>query len=147
MILLAIDPGEDTGWAIFLHGKLARCGCSRPDEVIPGVSPDRVIIENPQIYPGRTAKAPPKNILSLARKVGRYEERFRAAKITLVSPHDWKGSVDPDVFTNRILSYMDEQEKTILAMAGVTSSKQHNTIDAIGLGKYFLRTYCSNRIA
>lgn len=139
--LLAIDPGASTGWALFIEAggwHLSACGVAKPDDhAWTPLAPskiDRVVIENPQIYPN--SKARPADVITLARVVGRYEERFSEAKsVTLVTPHQWKGSVDGDVFTKRIEGALTPQEATILSMRRYT----HDTLDAIGLGKWALK--------
>ena len=97
--------------------------------------PDIVVIENPQIYPH--SKARPSNILQLARVVGRYEERFKGARQKLVSPHEWKGSINGDIFTARICAAMTPAERQLLR--SISDGVVHNAIDAVGLGKWAFR--------
>lgn len=47
-------------------------------------------------------------------------------------PHDWKGTVNGDTFTNRILERLSDTEKR--AIVHVSDSVDHNTIDGVGVG-------------
>lgn len=47
-------------------------------------------------------------------------------------PRDWKGTVDGDVFTDRILERLSVTEKA--AITRVSESVDHNTIDGVGVG-------------
>jgi hypothetical protein len=140
--LLAIDPGADTGIALFFIGPdcqpvLVNANVVSPDDVAwARFMPDIVIIETPRIYPHSRAR--PNDILKLARIVGRYQERFKGARgIRLVEPHEWKGSVDGDIMTKRIESALTPSEMGITK--GLPKSTAHNAVDAIGLGKWSFR--------
>lgn len=139
--LLAIDPGANTGIALFFLGPdcppvLVSAAVVSPDAWVgDSTLPDIVVIENPQIYPH--SKARPADVLTLARIVGRYEERFKDAKQRLVLPHEWKGSVPGDIMTERIKAALSPMEKERISF--LCKSVAHNAIDAIGLGKWALR--------
>jgi hypothetical protein len=143
MTLLAIDPGACTGWAAFRHGALYGAGVMAPedDDVAAWgtvMRMDLVVIENPRIYPRQ--KANPNDILKLARCVGRYEERFgrsARARVQLVEPHDWKGSIPKEIMTNRIESELTFAEQAVLPE--LPKTKRHNMLDAVGLGKWAMR--------
>lgn len=144
--LLAIDPGARTGWALFIElagvFRLSACGVASPTEppTWPGMKKiDQVVIENPVIYPNQ--KARPKDILTLARIVGRYQERFDASPIELVEPREWKGSIDGDVMIHRIEGAFDAGDKRIVDtyLSKMSTTNRGNAIDAIGLGKWALR--------
>lgn len=47
-------------------------------------------------------------------------------------PRDWKGTVDGDTFTDRILERLSDTEKA--AITRVSESVDHNTIDGVGVG-------------
>lgn len=47
-------------------------------------------------------------------------------------PHDWKGTVDGDVFTDRIIERLSVIEKSNITH--VSESVDHNTIDGVGVG-------------
>lgn len=145
--LLTIDPGLRTGWAYFRRWvergwQLDGAGVVEPNVSLGVSSPDIVIIENPQIYPH--SKARPADILKLARLVGRYEERFRRASLTLlVAPRDWKGTIDGDIMVTRIEAGFTAEERMIAT--AYKGGYRHNMIDAIGLGKWSVRMLPSVR--
>ena len=58
-------------------------------------------------------------------RFSRFEER------RFFLPRDWKGTIDPDVMTRRIVSALTESERLVIKSVG---SKDHNTIDAVGIG-------------
>jgi len=51
-----------------------------------------------------------------------------------VTPRQWKGTVDGDIFLTRITKRLDERELGLLDTCGAIDSLKHNVIDAIGLG-------------
>ena len=138
--LLALDPGARTGWAFFRRWPhegwvLEGAGVVTPAESLGVSHPDFVVIENPQIYPN--SKARPADILTLARLVGRYEERFRKTKVLLVLPRQWKGTIDGDVMIARIEAALTPDEAAVCA--AYQGGYGHNMIDAIGLAKWAVR--------
>lgn len=147
--VMAIDPGLDTGWAVFDDaGALVRCGLGDPPPSC-GVS---VIIERPQVYSRRASPGDPNNLITLAIQVGRYTERVstQGSKYEHVLPHDWKGSLDSDICCRRVANSLTAAEKnTLFAVLSplarkpmtddfLTSGKRHNVIDAVGLGLWAL---------
>ena len=88
--LLSIDPGAATGVALFFIGPdcapvLVNANVFAPDDVASArYMPDIVVIEDPQIYPH--SKARPGDILTLAKLVGRYQERFKNCRVRLRPP-------------------------------------------------------------
>lgn len=136
-MILAIDPGRDTGWAILDdNGVLVDAGLGKPLSTYVGP----VIIERPQIYPGRGTRVNPNDLITLAIQVGEYTEFFRSrgCAIEHVLPHCWKGSVDPDVLCRRIVAALPSAEASRLdsCISNVPKSKQHNVIDAVGIAKW-----------
>lgn len=142
MNLLAIDPGAHTGWAYFDRGILRSCGVASPDDHFFSARIQMVAIENPRIYPDGS-QARPNDILTLARIVGRYQERYtgNAEYIQLVEPRGWKGTINGDVMVNRIKEQMTGEEALTYLQGtfGVAKSYAHNAVDAIGLGKWAIR--------
>jgi hypothetical protein len=88
-----------------------------------------VVIENPRIYP--TTKRP-NDILTLARIVGRFEERYCDVRVRLVTPREWKGTLPKALMAKRILAALTPWEKVFEKSWGP------DAIDAIGLGKWAL---------
>ena len=133
MRLLALDPGNSTGWAFFNDGVLQACGwCKGPSQLnAPFV--DHVVIENPKVYP--RSKVNPNDLMTLARMVGRYEERFTHLPTKLIFPREWKGTISKPIMLRRIRSEMTPGELLLLG------KNPDDTVDAIGLGRYTLRMY------
>jgi len=140
-MLLAIDPGNDTGWALFDNGRrLAACGLGEPE--LPGPVDD-LIIECPELRPH--GEKNPNAILKLARNAGEWCGRLRAIpRQRYVRPNDWKGSTSKSISHARTWGKLDDKEKDIVDAAfksaagrdGMAASKRHNVLDAIGLGLF-----------
>jgi hypothetical protein len=140
MRLLAIDPGAQTGFAVFERvGPGAPWNLIQANVLPPGlnlpmvVAPDIVVIEMPKVYPNGRAR--PNDLMTLACIVGRYQERYRNAKQHLVYPRNWKGSIDGDIMSARIKAALTPHEQGLAA----TFKFDHNMLDAIGMGKWALR--------
>lgn len=138
--LLAIDPGAHTGMAQFATRiiddhttwMLVHAQMVSPDDVDGYATPDIVVLECPNRIFGY---ARPEDIIKLATVAGRYMERYRGARVHVVAPHDWKGSVDKKIMTARIRAALTPAEAKFIPTCG----KVDDIIDAIGLGKWALR--------
>lgn len=139
-MLLAIDPGADMGWSLFGTGprstnELRACGLNQFPII---TDPFSVLIERPRIYPKQ--KARPNDIITLALRAGECGGRFNScgAVVDYVEPHAWKGNVPKAVHHRRVLGALAPQERAILdgALVGIAKSKQHNVLDAVGLGLF-----------
>ncbi len=136
-MLLAIDPGADTGWALFDScRRLMACGLGQPT----GIYPRAVVIECPKLRP--RGEKNPNAILLVARNAGEWGGRYKDAVVAYVTPNEWKGSTPKDVSGKRTLGKLDPKELAILEAAfaahpgrnGMAPSKRHNVLDAIGIG-------------
>lgn len=138
---LAIDPGADTGWALFGEAnQLVECGLlpSKNFHNLPlYLSGQRAWVECPRLRP---REVNPNSILTLARTAGECAGllRARGMSVTYVTPNDWKGSTRKETSHQRILARLSAGETQILALAfrDVAKSKQHNVLDAVGIGLY-----------
>jgi hypothetical protein len=135
-VLLAIDPGQATGWALLdLAGRLLHCGLNNPPDALPTAS--RVVVERPRIYPGGRTKNP-NDVLSVAINAGEWAGRYQARgfKTEYVEPQRWKGSVPKEIHHPRIFAKLLPSEQVVVADAGkgIAPSKRHNMLDAIGIG-------------
>lgn len=137
-MLLAIDPGEHTGWALFNSDKqLVDCGLGdarKSPKFGPLVS---VTIEQPVIYP--RMKARPNDIVTLALGAGEWAGIFRPlAPVEYVEPSKWKGSVPKAKHQPRIWAKLTETEFAIVERAFVAGkvpkSLKNNVVDAVGIG-------------
>lgn len=89
----------------------------------------RVILEFPRIYPrAAQQKGDLNDLLDLAGVDGAIAGLFSGCEILHVFPSDWKGQVPKPIMTKRIYSKLSEAEKAVLA------NKDHNTLDAVGIG-------------
>ncbi len=143
-MLLAIDPGADTGWALFDSARrLTACGLGSP--VLPGRLIEDVLIECPKLRP--RGEKNPNAILLVARNAGEWAGRLEgqtAGRIRYVTPNDWKGSTSKDISHARLWAKLDPKEQAIVDKAfaeapgrnGLAPSKRHNVLDAIGIGLY-----------
>lgn len=140
-MLLAIDPGSYTGWALFdeniLGHFLCECGLVIParwDTLVSLASQwePSVIIEEPTIYPH--SKARPADVMALQLKVGQLKGRFEAigCQVELVQPRTWKRQVPKPIHNIRTLKALSDAERRI------AKGKRHDVIDAIGLGLWKL---------
>jgi hypothetical protein len=152
-MLLAIDPGESTGWALYASGRLVACGLGDPrsHEKHRVSDIDTVVIEHPLIYAGGRTKNPNSVLKTLAVSVGRwigtYEQRAPTAVIETVLPVQWKGSVPKDIHHAREWAALGAVEQAVVTSAfvnrpsradNVRPSLRHNVLDAVALGVWKL---------
>lgn len=158
-MLLSIDPGTVSGWALFAdpdqnsgQGRLLSTGLCL-DHIPQQVT--RVVIERPVIYPGGRTKNP-NDVLLVAVAAGEWGGLARARGIPYeyVEPARWKGQVDKDIQHARDWACMLDVEREVAIGAGrliapkakalsfpcklTTSDKRHNMLDAIGIGLFAL---------
>ena len=141
---VAIDPGLDTGVALFdAEHALTGAHLDDPrnlDGFFQGVhKPRYVVIEKPRVYQRIKSKGDPNDLITLAVRVGEYKQYFLSlgAKVNLVWPSEWKGQQDKTLNNQRVIDALAPLERNRLkgALKYVPTSKQNNVIDAIGLGK------------
>lgn len=143
--LVAIDPGKRTGWALFRHERLKVCGYVKVIELDKIPSAPQVLIEQPRWYP-HERKIDLNDLLDLSVLVGEIKENHcrRYAKVKLVFPRTWKGSVPKPIMSQRIYKTLTAEERVLLPLKrGHKVSKSaldhdHNVLDAVGLGLWKL---------
>lgn len=95
------------------------------------------LIERQRVYPGpRGKKTDPNDLVDLSGVVGAIAYAAFAAAIPEVLgvfPAEWKGQVPKEVMNARVLARLAEAEKECL------HSKDHNTLDAVGIGLYYTK--------
>ncbi len=128
-MLLAIDPGTDTGWAVFDGSMLVACGLRVP----PVGRWERVLIEVPKFRPG---DKDPQALIVLATKAGEWGGIYRDSKPEYLTPNDWKGSTPKPISNARVLAALKSNEGLLFdrATKGVAVGKVHNVLDAVGIG-------------
>ncbi len=131
-------PGNNTGRARFVCGKLMHAELWTHQRVPDVLPTDNAIIELPQIYPGPRDEDP-NDLIQVARCVGQWECELRRAGATvrLVHPREWKGSVPKTVHNARVLAALTDAERARLPK--LPASKLHNVLDAVGLGLWLLK--------
>lgn len=137
-MLLAIDPGAFTGWALFEAECLIGCGLVTPSnwgDLVATATPRRpaIILEEPTLYPH--SKARPADVMALQLKVGELKGRFEAVGclVELVQPRSWKGSVP------KAISHARASKKLTNAERALVEGKRHDVWDAVALGLWRLR--------
>jgi hypothetical protein len=145
-MLLAIDPGADTGWAVYDScRRLTACGLYDGDRniTLPSVEPGaRVLIECPRLRP--RGEKNPNSILLVARKAGEWAGRFHHHAVEYLLPNDWKGTTDKKIDHPRTWARLDDKERAIVdayfrsahGRQGLAPSRRHNVLDALGIGLF-----------
>lgn len=90
---------------------------------------DRVVIEKPRIYPNMRGKDP-NDLLDVLGAGAAFAGLCSPGAVVTRYPSEWKGQVPKSVMNKRVLLAMTEVERARMEEAG---SKDHNTLDAIGL--------------
>ena len=141
--LATVDPGRGLGWAIFRDSRLVASGLFDGTDLV-GVTlrlkslyrehrPSMGVIEIPQVYQQRLQKGDPNDLIGVAVLAGVAVATMAPyCQAELVHPRVWKGQRPKDVDNRWTLSQLDADE---LAVAG----KNHNVLDAIGLGLWQLK--------
>lgn len=140
-MLITIDPGACTGWAVWDDDGLMNCGIFEAGSDSMPVRPNgtySVWIEYPVIYP--RSKARPSDILTLAKIAAQYGGAYRemGCVVTYVEPAQWKGQLSKKISHDRIWASLNatEQEKARRLLSSVSPKKRENALDAIGIGQW-----------
>jgi len=142
--LIAIDPGKFTGIAVFRNGVLetaferywSTLGEQAIDmkSLMDNIRPSSAVIELPQVYPVRSWKGDPNDLIKVAVQVGVCIASFaHYCQVKLVTPKEWKGQTPKKIDNQRTLDQLAEQERKQI------SKKSSHVLDAIGLGLWELR--------
>lgn len=138
--LITIDPGTKSGISVWQDGLLVYAGAldyydSKTLPLTSHTPLDVGLIEVPTIY-REASKADPKNIITLAIKVGVWAQVLRTEgrcyEVRGVEPRTWKGQVPKKVHHERILAALSDHEQSICP-------RQPDALDAVGLGLWYLR--------
>lgn len=153
-LTLAIDPGVHAcGCALFLDDELALAeyvrewqsehawsgtGAAVWDWAIKACwGPEyhkTLVIEKPQIYPGPKQENP-NNLLDLTGVGGYIAGCVGADRLVTVLPRQWKGQVPKAAMNERIFDKLTNVERGRIIRHG---AKDHNTLDAVGIGLFHL---------
>ena len=103
-----------------------------------GVEPFQLVIELPRVYPASHQKGDQNDLIQLAGVVGTLGGALSdVASRRSIYPRDWKGSMDADVFIERIKQRLGAAEHLRVELPSC-SSLHHNIWDAIGIGLHAL---------
>lgn len=155
-MLITIDPGACTGWALWGNdGVLRSCGLFEAGGDPAPVSLEgkywSVCIEYPVIYPRSTAR--PADLLALAKIAAQYGGAYTqlGAFVSYVEPATWKGQLKKQISHSRVwaassrdeqitimnsLSLSNAQMSDIAEARGVRPKKWENALDAVGIGQW-----------
>lgn len=97
-----------------------------------------VVVEVPQVYRAARSKGDPNDLIAIALVVSSVTTHFRSAAWLGVRPQEWKGTVNGDVMAERIRAQCSITELGYF-VSKVPKSLQHNVLDAIGLGRWWLK--------
>jgi hypothetical protein len=142
-MFLSVDPGGDSGWSVFVGGRLASCGLydGEKNTTLPVVPPGtRALIECPKLRP--YGEKNPNSILLVARKAGEWGGRYHYCAVEYLTPNEWKGSTKKEIDHPRTWACLDERERGILdayfksahGRNGLAPKRRENVLDAIGIG-------------
>lgn len=153
--LLSVDPGKRSiAWATWGGAELLRCGFITTDQkhFASGINPMveglcdelyrslppehggtvwNIAVELPRVYP-QIRHVRPNDLIDLAAVAGAVAALGNA---TFVHPRTWKGQVPKTIKTARTLEELSAVER------GKTEGKikNHNIMDAIGIGLWWLK--------
>lgn len=107
-------------------------------------APDILAIETMSFYSAADQKGDQGDIGAVQLVAGAITGLMDANETVSYLPRDWKGTIDGDVCTNRILERLSVSEKA--AIARVSESVDHNTIDGVGVGLKLLGRFEPTRV-
>jgi hypothetical protein len=156
-MIASIDPGiHGSGLAIFDQDKLVHAlyvpnqttktiagRVSNMAQLLTGeicnYYVNTIVTECPQIYPGRTSRGsdPTNDLLPLAQIGACLAGNFPTLYWEQVYPREWKGQVDKLPMNKRVLERLSEEERAQIDWA-TSASLDHNILDSIGIGLYYL---------
>lgn len=154
-ILVTFDPGSQTGWAVFLRGKLRACGyCSKKklweEKVWKAVrTGSLVVVEIPILYHTHKERNP-QAVLTNGILGGEIKgfALARGALVEEVSPaRKWKGTIpkvkagEKYLIEERVLLALSSKECQLIKKSKSARARglNHNLIDAVGIGLWRLR--------
>lgn len=142
----SVDPGKNTGWAVWGEGPiLLECGLAQEDGS-PKYPPLRgrpglFLVEIPQVYTAQKSDGDPNDLIAVAVLAGQYRERFLAAgaRVGGVLPREWKGTISKEMCNARTKITIERMGGASLEnykkhTARIAPTLLNNTLDAVGLG-------------
>lgn len=141
-MILSIDSGNNTGWALFdpMTRQLLACGLRSKASQLPEswqAPLTRVVIERP--HTGKT-RARAKDILTLAIRAGEVGGLLRylsGIEPEYIEPNRWKGQLKKEISNKMVERKLNPEEAKLLNNIKPKSA-QHNVLDAIGIGLFIV---------
>lgn len=133
-------PGRELQWASYVRNPIKKgagldaitaMGCAVVRSV-PLYLLSRFVGEWPQIYRVGMGKGDPNDLPPLAGVVSAVAALLPDAVSLAVSPRQWKGTIDGDAMTRRILGLLTPEE--VARAQPCAASLAHNMWDAVGIG-------------
>lgn len=138
-MLIAIDPGQRSGFALFDDkGKLMRAFAAPPMIIKAHLTEQTghdVVVEIP--WNRHDARIDVNDLIGLAVLAGEYGA-YGGTRTAYVYPHTWKGNVPKTIHNLRVLKKLSTGELSVLKKRPRAKSFDHNMVDAIGLGLWWL---------
>lgn len=135
--LLAVDPGNTTGFALFEDTTLTRCGVVRSSALHMLPDADELVIEVPRM---RRRHPRPDDVLQVAALAGMVSGHFNGSgqckHVTQVTPSQWKKNLPKNICWDRVRRCLWPQELKITEAP--LGRLDHNARDAIGIGLWHL---------
>jgi hypothetical protein len=137
-ILLAIDPGARTGFAVLnSDAALCDCGSEARDDLIARLAPYRgipaIVLELPFYRGVERTPGDPNQLIKLAACVAEQAGRLAgtATVISMLKPDEWKGRIKKEVHQNR---FAERIGRTVPeTWRAYWDAANHDTRDAIAL--------------
>lgn len=141
--LVSVDPGKRMSWgAVFLDGVFAACCSIKTDVPFHLTTCNTLVVERPQIYPGRR-REDPNDLIDLAISLGSIITQIHHQKLIQYHPREWKGQVPKEITQSRVRGALQDYEISSLdfCLDQVSEGLRHNMYDAVGIGlKHLGRT-------
>lgn len=158
-MIVTIDPGKKTGWALHSKTGLVACGTGDPRisdrHIVVSPHADVDVIEDayiewPVIYP--RAPARPADIMKVARCAAEYGGMYKtfAVDVHYVEPAEWKGQLDKAVHHPIILATLTAEERSLVYATPKIKRRKpryaddgysEDMLDAIGLALWAARRW------
>jgi hypothetical protein len=153
-VTLAIDPGNNTGVAWGIGGRLFACYLSDPAGalIVPAgiardpatgktYSPVKAVVEYPKFYGVRAYGSASKaygvanSLIRESVTLGRWIERATliGADVVEVLPRDWKSTLPKRAMLKLIWSRLTREERALVLGLDLPKSLVHNVLDAVGV--------------
>ncbi len=137
--ILTVDSGKDAGWALFSAGVLVACGLDPVKALAMFSKVDQLVVERPHAGNARASKRDLITLAIRAGEAGGVLGHVLGVKPQYIEPQQWKGSQTKEISHNIVKAKLTEVEHKVLKQAQLSKSKEHNTLDAIGIGLYVCR--------